>query len=407
MNNFNPYFKKNVIYNYRGRKLTFRVSQALFSSYDIDIGTKHLLQTLTSEDFNTCNKVLDLGCGYGPIGISLKSAYQSSVIHMVDRDALALEFSQQNTKLNNLNGIKIYGSLGYDDVSQKDFDLIVSNIPAKVGEPVLSHILEDAKFYLRPGRVVAVVVIDAIGEYVSKILESNKDINILFRKRWPGHLVFHYGFSPNSLVELRPKPDAFDRGIYDRGQKDIFIGGSKISIKTTYGLPEFDTLSYETELLLNKMHILKNQQINRAVVFDSGQGFIPTVLSTIARVEEIDLVDRDLQALRVSKRNMVFNGYNADSVFLFHEVGLSKSNRGLADCIIGIFDEKDDPKVHSMFLKETAGQLSARGIIIVASSSTAITRLEAFVRKEKLLHVSERQRSRRKSLMIMRHKNYG
>lgn len=405
MNNFDPYFKKNVAYNYRGKNLTFRVSQALFSSHDIDLGTKRLLQTLTSEDFNTRNKVLDLGCGYGPIGISLKSAYQSGIIHMVDRNALALDFSRQNVELNNLNGIKIYGSLGYDDVSERDFDLIVSNIPAKAGEPVLSHILEDAKFYLRPGGIVAVVVIDAIGEYVTKVLESNKDINILFRRRWPRHLVFHYGFSPNSLVELRPKSDAFDRGIYDRGKKDIFIGDSKISIKTTYGLPEFDTLSYETELLLNKMHILKNQQINRAVVFDLGQGFIPTALSTIAIVEEVDLVDRDLQALRVSKRNMVFNGYNADSVFLFHGVDLSRAKLGLADCIIGIFDEKDDPKVHSMLLKETTGQLSANGVIILASSSTAITRLEAFVQKEKLLKVFERQKSKRKSLIILRHKN--
>jgi len=86
-------------------------------------------------------------------------------------------------------------------------------------------------------------------------------------------------------------------------------------------------------------------------------------------------------------------------------VGLSRVKPGLADCIIGIFDEKDDPKVHSMLLKEATEQLSANGIIMLASSSTAITRLETFVRKEKLLKVFKRQKSKRRSLIILRRKN--
>jgi len=405
MNNSDIYFKKNVIYNYRGKNLTFRVSQSLFSSHDIDLGTKHLLETLTNEGFNSYNKVLDLGCGYGPIGISLKSAYQSSIIHMVDRDALALNFSQQNAKLNNLNGIKVYGSLGYDDVPEKDFDLIVSNIPAKVGEQVLSYILEDAKFYVRSGGRVAIVVIDAIGDYVTKVLKSNKNINIIFRKRWPEHLVFHYKFSPDSFVEPRPKSSAFDRGIYDRGQKSISVEGFKISIKTTYGLPEFDTLSYETELLLNKMHILKNQQIQKAVLFNVGQGFIPTALSTIFKPEEVNLVDRDLQALRISKRNIISNGYPANRVYLFHGTDFSKVNLGSADCIIGILDEKDNFKIHSTLIKQAVLKLSDSGIMMLSSSSTAITRIETLIRKEKLLGVFERQKSKRKSILVLKHKN--
>jgi len=164
MDIFDAYFKKDVTYNYRGENLKFHVSQSLFSSHDIDLGTKRLLRTIETEGLNKYDKVLDLGCGYGPIGISLKSFYEPSIVHMVDRDALALEFSKQNVELNNLSDIKIYGSLGYDDVTEKDFDFIVSNIPAKVGEPVLSHILEDARFYLRPRGKVAVVVIDAIGD---------------------------------------------------------------------------------------------------------------------------------------------------------------------------------------------------------------------------------------------------
>lgn len=400
MNNSDVYFKKNVVYNYRGKNLTFRVSQALFSSHDIDLGTRHLLQTLTTEGFDTYDKVLDLGCGYGPIGISLKSVYRPSIVHMVDRDALALDFSRQNAELNSAGEIKIYGSLGYDDVTETDFDLIVSNIPAKVGKPVLSHILEDAKFYLRSGGRIAIVVINAIGEYVTKILKSNKDINILFYKRWPGHLVFYYEFSPSTFT--KPKSSAFDRGIYNRGQKVVSIGTFNFSVETTYGLPEFNTLSYETELLLDKMNILKNQRIDRAIIFNSGQGFIPTALSVISSVGEIGLADRDLLALKVSRRNMVSNGYKTDRIFLFHEAGIPKINP--TDYIMGILDEKDDPKIHSMLVKKAVEQLSANGIVILASSSTAITRIESLVRREKLLNVLERQRSKRKSIIVLKRK---
>src|SRR5260221_2878662 len=110
MKNSDVYFKKEIPYDYRGKKLKFNVSQALFSSFDVDNGTRHLLQTLMSEKIDKYDKVLDLGCGYGPIGISLKSFYPSSDVHMVDRDALALEFSRQNVELNNMDGFHIYGS---------------------------------------------------------------------------------------------------------------------------------------------------------------------------------------------------------------------------------------------------------------------------------------------------------
>lgn len=405
MNNLDANFKKEITYDYRGKKLKFQVAQSLFSSSDIDLGTKHLLQTLIDEKVDNYNKILDLGCGYGPIGISLKSVNDSSIIHMVDRDALALEFSRQNTKLNNLKGFKIYGSLGYDDVKEKDFDVIISNIPAKVGEPVLTHILEDARFYLRPSGKVAIVVIDAIGDYVSKVLKSNKDIIILFYKRWPGHLVFHYKFSKNSSTKLKPKSNGFDRGIYERKEIDIQFGSSKATIKTAYGLPEFDILSYETEMVLKKINIFRNQPISRAVIFNPNQGFIPTALSVVAKVEKIALFDRDLLALRMSQKNMTVNGCDLRDVSLFHQVGIRKNYSMMTDCIIGTLEEKDDTKVNSVIIQEATYQLSPKGTLMVASGSTTITRLESLIKKERLLKIIERQKSKRKSLIVLKNKN--
>jgi len=405
MNMLDSYYKKTVAYNYRGKNLSFKVSQSLFSSHDIDLGTRHLLQTLASESFDSYNKVLDLGCGYGPIGISLKSFYEPAIVHMVDRDALAIDFSKQNAVLNGQEDLKIYGSIGYDDISEADFDLVVSNIPAKVGEPVLSHILEDAKFYLKPGGHVAVVVIDAIGDYVTKVLESNKDINIIFRKRWPGHLVFHYQFSSNAFKEPKPKLGAFERGIYKRGQKDIYVKESKVSIETTYGLPEFNILSYETEMLLSKMNDFKSKQLGKALVFNPGQGFIPSALPKLCKADEIYLVDRDLEALRESRVNMVSNGYRPENILLYHAIDFSKVDAGSIDLTLGIFDDKEDSKVHQALTRELSDKLSIVGLAVLVSGSTPITRIEFLIRKEKLFEVVQRQKSKGKSLIVLKHRH--
>lgn len=396
-----PYFKKEVKYQYRGRTLNFRVSQELFSSQDIDTGTKHLLKTLTDEGFESYEKVLDFGCGYGPIAIALKSACPSSEVHGVDKDALALKYTRQNAKINNVPDIKIYPSLGYDDVLDDDFDLIVSNIPGKVGNEVLSHILKDARFHLvRRGRV-AIVVIDAIGDYVTGVL-SDPRVKILFRKRWSDHLVFHYQFQIPAPSMIESKSESFAAGAYARGENIVPFENSQLSINTTYNLPEFDTLNYGTELLLGRLKIVKGRKIEKAIVFNPGQGYIPVALTKLTEVREVNLIDRDLQALRVSRLNLINNGYSSNMIRLSHQVGISGEKPVPSDCIIGILPEKDNPAVHKMFVHEAASQLVKDGIIFLASSSTAVTRVAAKIKSEKLLNIVDRQKSKGRSLIVLK-----
>lgn len=405
MDNFDPYFKKIIQYKYRDQNLKFRVSQVLFSSQQIDHGTQRLLRTLTSGKFNIYSKVLDLGCGYGPIGIVLKNAYQPSVVHMVDKDALALDYTRQNANLNNLKDIKVYASLGYDDIIDTDFDLIVSNIPAKIGEKALSHFLKDARSYLKSGGRVAVVVIDAIARYVESILTNDLNINILFRKAWPGHIVFHYEFKEAPPSIPKPTGSVFDRGIFDREKKVFSLKTLNFPMQTTYGLSEFDTLSYETVLLLDSLKLLQNREIKRAIVFNPGQGHVPVGLSLLTKAQNIVLVDRDLQALRISKKNLILNNYPEKNISVLHQVGISPTQPEQADCIIGIIAEKDGFIVHAMFVKQAALQLASKGLVILSSSSTAITRIEAFVHSEKLLDILERRRSKGNSTIILNHKS--
>src|SRR5262245_56843786 len=93
------YFKKEVTVDYAGKTLRFRTSDALFSSHDIDDGTRLLLKTLTPNILEGRNKILDVGCGYGPLGIALAAAGAREV-DLVDRDALAVSYAEQNAALN-------------------------------------------------------------------------------------------------------------------------------------------------------------------------------------------------------------------------------------------------------------------------------------------------------------------
>src|SRR5215211_6675384 len=95
------YYKKTIPFNFSKQRLRFRVSQDLFSSHDVDVGSRFLLRTLlTAKDVGQPTSILDLGCGYGPIGLTLKGFHPDAVVHLTDRDALAVEYTRQNAVLN-------------------------------------------------------------------------------------------------------------------------------------------------------------------------------------------------------------------------------------------------------------------------------------------------------------------
>ena len=122
------YLKKVVEFRYARQTLHLRVSQDLFSSYDIDVGTQRLLRTLADLASVALPRALDLGCGYGPLGLAMRKLDAARKVHLVDRDALAVEFARQNAELNGLGDVSVYGSLGYDDVAGADFDLILAKL---------------------------------------------------------------------------------------------------------------------------------------------------------------------------------------------------------------------------------------------------------------------------------------
>jgi 16S rRNA (guanine1207-N2)-methyltransferase len=394
------YFHKTVTFRAWKHSLQFRTSQELFSSHDIDIGTRFLLRTIVEADYFKYQRILDVGCGYGPLGLTLKNLHKHSIVHMFDRDALAVEYSRQNAELNELIGVEIYGSLGYDDVRRADFDLIVANIPGKAGESVIAYLLREACYYLAPGGLAAIVVVAPLETTVTKILEDTPGVEIVLKRTRSGHAVFHYKFTG---VPGSPKPEqnGFERGVYHRKKVIMRLENLEYPMRTAYGLPEFDSLSYGSEMLVKALHSVRDLTVHRAVVFNPGQGHVAVALWKLIRPENITLVDRDLLALRYSRLNLTLNECPPERVGISHQVGIGSDSEEKTDLFVGVLREEEGKNATFLALDRAAGKLSANGVIIVSAGSTAITRLVTYIESQNLLRIRTHERWRGYSLLVL------
>ena len=149
----------------RGTSLTFSATWGLFSPKGIDAGTHLLLEHLDIQENDTC---LDLGCGYGAIGITLAKCVQTATVYMVDKDFVAVDYARKNVEQNRLQNCHVHLSNGFSHLPDIQFDLIVSNLPANVGKELLQIFLVDAKHYLKPNGRFYVVTISGLREFIKR-----------------------------------------------------------------------------------------------------------------------------------------------------------------------------------------------------------------------------------------------
>jgi 16S rRNA G1207 methylase RsmC len=319
---------------------------------------------------------------------------------MLDRDALAVEYTRQNEGLNGLSGVEIYGSLGYDDVKRNDFDLIVSNIPGKAGEAVIAYLLREARYYLATGGIVAVVVVSPLEEIVAKILADTPGAEIILRRIRSGHAVFHYRFSGENTPP-KPDPPALERGVYHREKVTMRLENLAYPLQTAYGLPEFDSLSYGSEMLVKTFFSLYGKSFHHAVVFNPGQGHVPVALWKLIQPQTIALVDRDLLALRYSRFNLAVNDCPPERITISHQVGIDFKSEEKVDLFTGVLREEEGKEATFFTIDKAAAQLSPNGMIVLSAGSTAVTRLVAYVESQGRLRIKTRERWRGNSLLAL------
>ncbi|MBN1269053.1 MAG: methyltransferase [Kiritimatiellae bacterium] len=157
--------KEDIVFDavLRGCRLTFHSTWGLFSPRCVDDGSYLLIEHIDVKDGQD---TLDLGCGYGAIGVSIAKACPRGSVHMVDTHFVAVDFARKNAELNGLANGKAYLSNAFSAVGNVMFDNIVANLPAKVGKELLYIILSDAKDHLRPGGQLVVVTISGLREFI-------------------------------------------------------------------------------------------------------------------------------------------------------------------------------------------------------------------------------------------------
>ena len=135
-----------------GEKMTFLTDAGVFSKKMIDFGSQLLLKCL---EVNQGETVLDVGCGYGPLGLSLAKAYGVQAT-MVDINNRALDLARQNAERNKVEAT-IFQSNIYEQVKGK-FDHVISNPPIRAGKQVVHEIIEKSKDFLGIGGDLTIVI---------------------------------------------------------------------------------------------------------------------------------------------------------------------------------------------------------------------------------------------------------
>ncbi len=153
-----------------GFPMQFITTWGIFSPRAVDEGSEMLLNNI---QVNPDDNILDLGCGYGPLGLTLAKMAPQGQTLMVDKDFVAVDYANRNIALNKLTNCSAQLSNGFDQIREHQFDLIVSNIPAKVGNEMLWLFLHDAYQQLSPYGRLVVVTISGLSKFIKREFKQN------------------------------------------------------------------------------------------------------------------------------------------------------------------------------------------------------------------------------------------
>lgn len=147
-----PSDPKRIHLYFDNKSYPFITDHGVFSKEGLDFGTGLLLKTSMDR---LSGKILDLGCGYGPVGV-LVYLHRGLVCDMVDVNERALHLAKENLKLNRAQG-NVFYSDGFSLITKK-YDRILFNPPIRRGKELIYRLFEEAKDHLAPGGGLIIVI---------------------------------------------------------------------------------------------------------------------------------------------------------------------------------------------------------------------------------------------------------
>jgi 16S rRNA (guanine1207-N2)-methyltransferase len=139
----------------RGKAMSFVTDSGVFSKSDIDFGSRLLIETMVIPE---TAEVLDVGCGYGPIGISAAKLAVRGRVTMLDINERAVELAKENALRNEAHNVRVLQSDQFGALREEVFDVVLTNPPIRAGKSVVHDIFTGAADRLTEGGSLWVVI---------------------------------------------------------------------------------------------------------------------------------------------------------------------------------------------------------------------------------------------------------
>ena len=167
----------------RDTKLRFKTDNGVFSKNDVDFGTRLLVDTFQMPELP--GDILDVGCGYGPIGLTIAKTWRDRKLFMVDVNSRALALAKDNAGLNTLDNVFIKESDCLSSVIEQKFAVILTNPPIRAGKSVIYTIYEQSYECLLPNGELWVVIQKKQGasSTLDKLSSMFREIEVVAKKK--------------------------------------------------------------------------------------------------------------------------------------------------------------------------------------------------------------------------------
>lgn len=175
-------------YQLRAKTYTFTSDVGVFSKNEVDFGSRLLIENF--KEPSIAGAFLDLGCGYGPIGIAVAGGYPEREVYLTDVNERALELARGNAEQNDIQNVEFVQSDRFNELGNHRFAAVLTNPPIRAGKKVVHAIFEESRQHLNPGGELWVVIQKKQGAP-----SANKKLNELFDKvdvidRSKGYFIF-------------------------------------------------------------------------------------------------------------------------------------------------------------------------------------------------------------------------
>jgi 16S rRNA G1207 methylase RsmC len=377
--NISRWHKKDVDLTWNGERTRYAVAQELFSSHDVDAGSKLLLKSLDTSRFPDSGLAVDFGCGYGVLGLAWKHAMPGWNVLLIDRDALAVEFSQWNATAMGFTAADTQArtGLGVDFVPPDGASLILWNVPGKAGESAIEALTADVMAALTDNGTAAMVVVNPLASVIRSVLDSDTSVTVLHDEAHSDHTIIHATRTGAPDVPADP----FDRGVFDREAAGFGVDDFEYDITPVMGLPEYDSYSFATQVTFDMLRTI-TREIESALVFRPGQGHLATVIASVFQPESLALLDRDMLALRASVRAMVDAGVRVSRLGMVAASELADAKDfGTFTLVAMMLEDQVRNDVHAARLEDLANVIESGGQLIVGGTSSVVSRFLSFAAK--------------------------